>query len=266
MKKLNIKNPFNAPVYYKEFAGSTMDISKELALRGEPCGTVITVDYQERGRGRIENRNWEANKGESLLFSIRLDFPDFSKFPEAITLRTGLALAGAIEVFSPAMKNIIKIKWPNDIMIPESSTGGCIYKKAAGILTVADNQNIHIGIGVNMMQKNFSDPLKGKTTSIAMSHGMDIKDADRFLLLGIILEYLYKELNFSENNINWKERIEKRLYKNGENAIFLAGPANGVSEKILKGTIKGIGSAGELLISPEGKNIVYSFTAGELAI
>ena len=219
MKKLSIKNPFNAPVYYKEFADSTMDISKELALKGEPSGTVIMADYQDRGRGRIENRIWEADKGESLLFTIKLTY---SKLPTAITLRTGLALIESIEDSFPVLKELIKIKWPNDIMLPEQERISIVYKKVAGILTLADNYNIHIGIGINFMQKAFSNYLKNKATSITLSIRNEIKESDRFLLMGLILDNLYKELNCNEENTYWKERIEERLYKNGEKVVFLS--------------------------------------------
>jgi len=261
MRQLNINNPYNAPVYHKEKTLSTMDISRELALTGEPNGTVISADYQKKGRGRKKDRSWKSKSRESLLFSIKLDYPHFSQVPSAITLRAGLALAQAIEDFYPVFKNLIKIKWPNDIMIPDS---GSIFKKTAGILAEADNKNIHIGFGINIRQKKFPSYLKNKATSIALSSGASIKDEERFSLLEIVLEYLYKELNSKERNNDWRSRIEERLFRNGENAIFIEGAAG--FEKTVKGIIKGIGQEGELLILPDGEDAVRAFACGEMVL
>jgi hypothetical protein len=46
MKRLNISNPFNAPVYHEETVVSTMDVSRALAANGERHGAVITADFQ----------------------------------------------------------------------------------------------------------------------------------------------------------------------------------------------------------------------------
>ena len=50
MQQLAINNPFNAPVYHEETVSSTMDISRKLAVDGEPHGTVIAADFQEAGK------------------------------------------------------------------------------------------------------------------------------------------------------------------------------------------------------------------------
>ncbi|MDR0302796.1 MAG: biotin--[acetyl-CoA-carboxylase] ligase [Treponema sp.] len=253
MTILKIHNPFNAPVYHEEILSSTMEISRSLAAEGAAHGTVITADFQTTGRGRIRSRVWEAEEEKGLLFTIMLRYPDIQNIPAAVTLRTGLAVALAIEDFAPSLLGTVTVKWPNDIMIGS--------KKAVGILCEADGGNLHIGIGINVAQKDFSGVLKEKAGSIAAAAGRDIAPADRFLLLEKTLARLYTELE-TEKGKTWKSRLEKRLYKKGEQVAFIEGAAD--SGKKITGCLSGIGEGGELLIVPDGETQALSFITGEL--
>jgi len=253
MRNLKIRNPFNANVYHEETVTSTMDVSRVIAEAGEQHGTVITADFQEAGRGRIRDRAWQMEKKMSLAFTILLRYPRVQEIPPAITLRTGLAVSLAIEDFAPSLHGSVMVKWPNDIVI--------YSKKISGILCEADDGNVHIGIGINIAQREFPAHLREKATSIALATGMEITQDARFLLLEKILERLYCELETGENE-NWKFRMEQRLYKKDERVIFMEGAAN--SGKKVEGRINGIGPNGELLITPDGEKEPRSFITGEL--
>ena len=293
MIHLSLHNPFNAPVYHEDTVDSTMNVSRVLAQQGEPHGTVICADYQNEGRGRIQGRQWDAQNGESLLFTVLLRYPRIEDIPTALTLRTGLAVSLAIEDFIIALSshssaayrlyyNILHywayamkyfsinalnisgahsgvlipnllIKWPNDILIAD--------KKLAGVLTEADAGNVHIGIGVNVTQKEFPEFLQNKATSISLAANREIAPAQRYTLLEQILNHLYAEL---ESGADWHSRINARLYKKGEQIRFMNGPAN--SGKLITGILTGIGSDGALLITPDnsqnGESL--SYTTGEI--
>jgi len=270
MKRMKIHNPFDAPVFHEEAVSSTMDVSRKLADDGCVHGTVICADYQENGRGRIPERQWLTEKMKSLPFTILLRYGQIENIPPAITLRTGLAAIKAIGDFVLLMRGEkdkdaekreplkLSVKWPNDIIIAG--------KKAGGILTEADGGNVHIGIGLNISQKTFPFFLAEKAASIAVSAAVDIKPDDRFLLLEKILLRLFDELEVKhpsqpEEN-NWKQRLEKRLFKKGEQVIFINGAAG--SENTIRGTLTGISETGELLIIPEGEATPRAFITGEL--
>jgi BirA family biotin operon repressor/biotin-[acetyl-CoA-carboxylase] ligase len=243
---MEIANPFNAPVYCEKTVTSTMDVSRKLAGQSSAHGTVITADFQSKGKGRISGRSWEMKEGEGLPFTILLRYGRNENIPQAITLRTGLAVAAAIEDFAPVLQGRVKVKWPNDIMIDG--------KKAAGILCEAADGNVHAGIGINFAQKDFPAPLKQKATSIALSAESDFTSEQRFVLLEKILSRLYGELNAKD----WKERLQLRLYKKDEQVMFIEGVAD--SGKEIKGLLSGINEDGALLID----NIPY--ITGELVI
>ena len=253
MVKINNTNPFNAPVYHKETVTSTMDISRDLAACGEAHGTVITADFQNSGRGRIKGRSWQMESKTNLPFTILLRFPSINNIPKALTLRTGLAVSFAIEDFTPSLKDKVQIKWPNDIMING--------KKAAGILCEADDRVVRIGIGVNVAQKEFPSELREKAISVSLAAGTDIAPEDRYKLLEKILANLYSEL---ETGTDWKTRIEKRLYKKGEQVLFIEGAAG--SGKEVKGTLTGINKDGELLIQSNKEKKLHTLITGELIL
>jgi len=257
MRPLEIHNPFNAPVYHEETVTTTMEISRVLAQKGAPHGTVITADFQEAGRGRIRDRKWEMEKGSALAFTVLLRFPN-SGFPAALTLRTGLAAALAIEDFAPTLSGKTLIKWPNDILLFSANDSKQSALKAVGILAEAESNSAHIGIGVNVSQKQMPIFLREKATSLSLASGVEYNEADRFKLLEKILLRLHDEIE----SFNWRERVEARLYKKGEQVCFAKGAAD--SGNIITGALAGIGPEGELLITPTGETGTLSFTAGEL--
>jgi BirA family biotin operon repressor/biotin-[acetyl-CoA-carboxylase] ligase len=183
--------------------------------------------------------------------------------PQALTLRTGLAVALAIEDFVPVLAGQVMIKWPNDILISA--------KKAVGILTEADEGSAHIGIGVNVAQKEFPDSLRDKATSLCRAACREIAGEERYVLLEKILMRLRGELETGadwRSRADWKSRIEARLYQKGEQVRFIEGAAD--SGKTVSGILTGIGAGGELMIAPDsapyGGTEPRSFTAGELIL
>jgi len=261
MKKIEVCNPFGASVYHAETVTSTMDISRKLEADGEPHGTVILADFQEAGRGRGQdrgkNRTWEMQSSINLPFTILLRYPGFSDIPSALTLRAGLAVSLAIEDFAPSLSGSVFVKWPNDVMIGN--------KKVSGIICEIDSGNAHLGIGVNVAQKEFPAHLQEKAISLTLATNTNFTQNERFILLEKILTRLYDEL---ENKLepskaeSWKPRLEKRLYKIGEQVTFIEGSAGAGKE--IKGRLSGIGANGELIIVPIGEEKPLLLINGEI--
>ncbi|GHV05455.1 hypothetical protein FACS189485_12450 [Spirochaetia bacterium] len=273
MTKLDLSNPFGAaihttgaPVYHAAVVSSTMDEARLLAEQGLPHGTVISADFQEAGRGRVRGRPWLADRGKNLFFTILLRYPKIEMIPQAITLKTGLAIAEAIEDFAPPLSGRVQVKWPNDIMAGD--------RKIAGILTEGDGTRVFIGIGVNVAQTGFPPELRSRAGSIALALGRvgsgvpePLPAESRFSLLEKILARLYEELETVEDGgsqDSWRERLTERLYRKGEQVCFVDGAAD--SGREVTGRLAGIGEGGELLIVPEGETAAQAFVTGELRV
>ncbi|MDR1618039.1 MAG: biotin--[acetyl-CoA-carboxylase] ligase [Treponema sp.] len=306
MQRLDLANPYGAPVYRLASVSSTMDEARNLAAAAAPHGTVICADFQTRGRGRTGGRLWLGEAGESLFFTVLFRYGSFAAIPPALTLRTGLALSLAVEAFAPALTGMPRIKWPNDLMV--RFPGGA--RKIAGILTESDGSAVFIGIGVNVAQTGFPEPIRHRAASIAQalaslaeapvsaappsaadtpvppSAGAARRDTpvppqilspeSRFTLLKHILARLHRELE-EDGTDRGAGRCDAGPDGNTwrgplEDRLYLKGervrfiPGGTDSGQIVEGILQGMGPEGELLILPPGAAGPLAFVTGELDV
>ncbi len=180
IRKMTIDNSiFNIPIVNSVVLFDTLDstntMAKTLAMKKAVWGTLIIADTQTAGRGRL-GRTFSSPQETGIYMSILLK-PDLS--PQKIsqtTLVTALATAKAIQEI-PGI--IPEIKWPNDILVNQ--------KKVVGILTELSNDNLIIGIGINVNNEVFSPDIKDTATSLFLQCGQKL---DRFLIIKKVLEKL----------------------------------------------------------------------------
>ncbi|MDR0410146.1 MAG: biotin--[acetyl-CoA-carboxylase] ligase [Spirochaetaceae bacterium] len=270
MTKLeDIKNHFGEPVYYMVSCGSTMDDARRLAVEGARHGTALMAGFQTRGRGRRETRHWTASAGKNLTFTLILRYSKFSQIPEALTLRSGIAVVNAIAAETPTLDSHLAVKWPNDVMLNG--------KKCAGIIAENDGGVVLLGIGLNIMEDFSVLPPENTSygvTSIASELAAVDTDAAAFYanepriidrLLEKVLFSLCYALSSSFDQL-WRAELEKRLYMKGEAVRFAAG---GISTddnsplRVVSGTLAGIGEDGAVLILTEGEPFPQTFLTGE---
>jgi len=275
---LSVRNPFGAPVYYRETVTSTMDEAR--LLKDSEHGTVIAADCQSAGRGR-SGRPWQADSGESLSFTVILHYGAIAEIPPCLTLRAGLVVSTSIEDFAAHIQGSqlsplagrVQVKWPNDVMLLDKADRG---KKAVGILTEAENGTVYIGIGVNIAQKTFPPEIEEKACSIAqiVSQGNDKTfltiARQRFTLLEMILSRLYEELQAADSLASLR-LIDERLYMKGKRVTFISGQPEELSAasrknpEIIEGILQGINQNGEICIATDSGEML-SFVTGELKV
>lgn len=192
-----IKDNLNTKYIGKKFLhfdtiDSTNIMAKELANKGEPCGTVIVSEEQSLAHGRL-GRAWISPKYKGIWVSIILR-PKVN--PIKVPKITQIGAAAIINTLK-LIKINGTVKWPNDIIVN--------HKKVCGILTEmsAELNRVHyvvmgIGINVNLDKEDFSEDVLKKATSLKIETGSKI---DRKLLIANFLnefEELYNE--FFENS------------------------------------------------------------------
>jgi len=121
---------------------STLDVAHALGAEGAVPGTLILADAQTAGRGRM-GRSWTSERGAGIWLTL-VERPTDAAAIEVLSLRIGLALAGAIDAF---VERPVSLKWPNDVYVAE--------RKLAGILVEARWREsalewVAIGIGINV--------------------------------------------------------------------------------------------------------------------
>jgi BirA family biotin operon repressor/biotin-[acetyl-CoA-carboxylase] ligase len=110
--------------------------------------SVLGADFQTAGKGRRERR-WEAERGNSLLFSILVD-PALE--PNDIGLVTIALAVSVCDACEELLSWSPRLKWPNDIIVEDPQDGS--IRKLAGILAelvlVDGDARVVVGIGINL--------------------------------------------------------------------------------------------------------------------
>ncbi len=150
--------------------GSTNDACAKLGVDNAQEGTVVFAESQTSGRGRL-GRVWSSKSGEGLWFSVlvRPDWPmaDWTR----LTLCAALAVRNAV---AEATGLNPQIKWPNDIILHGRKLAGILLESRPG---AAKTGFVVIGIGLNVGQSAFPEPLQSIATSLQIETGRTFRRA-----------------------------------------------------------------------------------------
>ncbi len=101
--------------------------------------TLLVAERQTAGRGRL-GRNWQAESGASLMFSLCL--------PLAPQDWSGLSLAVGVAVVE-SLHPELQLKWPNDVWLQGRKLGGILIETTA----LAGQRHAVVGIGLNLLPR-----------------------------------------------------------------------------------------------------------------
>ncbi len=174
--------------HYLDTASSTMDIALQLAMEGSPEGTVVIVESQTKGRGRL-GRNWFSPKYKGIYLSLILRPKILPSQAPLLTLMSAVSICEAVK---EKTNLICQIKWPNDILIH--------HKKLGGILTELNAETdlsrfIVVGIGLNV--NNDKKTILAGATSLKEQKKEDINRTE--LLQEILRKIEENYINFQKN-------------------------------------------------------------------
>jgi len=96
---------------------------------------------QTHGKGQF-GRHWESQRDNSILFSIRRNFPK-ECILNGLSLVVGLAIVKTLE--QECLVEGFKIKWPNDIYFKNKKLAGVLLENQMQSV----NQSVVIGVGIN---------------------------------------------------------------------------------------------------------------------
>lgn len=171
-------------LHWQSETQSTNDDALAAAKAGAAHGSVFGAETQTRGRGR-RGSEWVSTPGEGLWFSVLLRPQLDAELLSGLSLCAGLAVRAAVaqRVAAPVL-----VKWPNDVL-----AGG---RKICGILVESqiagpNISSVIVGIGINVTQTAFPEPLSAIATSLAL---LDATTLSREALLADVLQGLQHEL------------------------------------------------------------------------
>ncbi|MDO8465499.1 MAG: biotin--[acetyl-CoA-carboxylase] ligase [Gallionella sp.] len=114
----------------------------ETANGGASSGSVLAVELQTAGRGRI-GRAWHSALGDTLTFSLSWRFDCGLNSLSGLSLAVGVAIARALKLFGAQG---VLLKWPNDILTLRGKLGGVLIETQGDMLGPS---TVVIGIGLN---------------------------------------------------------------------------------------------------------------------
>jgi BirA family biotin operon repressor/biotin-[acetyl-CoA-carboxylase] ligase len=215
-----VSSTFLSRIERFETVTSTNDVVAGWLAEGTPEVCVAIADRQTAGRGRLA-RSWQAPAGAALLGSIGLR-PTWLA-PER-TWRTGavvaLAMADAAEDVGGLAEGTIRLKWPNDLVVPFGAAdrpvaagavadGGSVagsgavagaggrnrIRKLAGVLGETDglgttDPRVVVGIGINADWPRAAFPLDLRDDMTSLHDMSGGRPIDRDQLLDAFLSRL----------------------------------------------------------------------------
>jgi BirA family biotin operon repressor/biotin-[acetyl-CoA-carboxylase] ligase len=153
----------------------------DVANGGAPGGSVLAVEWQSGGRGRL-GRTWHSGLGNALTFSLLWRFDCGLSALSGLSLAAGVALIRALRVFGIASA---KLKWPNDVLSDKGKLAGILIEAQGDMLGPSV---VVIGIGLNLsLQHQILRQIGQPVTSLADMQVGESAVPERNHLLAVIL-------------------------------------------------------------------------------
>ena len=201
-------------------------------------GSIFITHHQTKGKGQRGN-TWEAKAGENLTFSLILR-PNFLDLSEQFWLN--MAISNAIRKCLQEYLPDLKVKWPNDLVVPtQGKIGGILIENLVG---GTGWEYAVVGIGLNINQREFQT---SQATSLSLATGSQFSLEELFKLLIGAIEQAYIALKKGKY-ADIKAEYLRHLYLFEQDAVFTEG------EEALAAKIIGITESGNLLLElPNGQ-------------
>jgi BirA family biotin operon repressor/biotin-[acetyl-CoA-carboxylase] ligase len=229
-----------------ETLGSTNAEALALARAGERGPLWITAKSQSAGRGR-RGSTWVSPPG-NLYTTLLLNEPSPPNAAPQLSFVAALAVHDAIAECASAVGPLLKVKWPNDLLLDGA--------KVAGILIEGESEatfTVAIGIGVNCAAH--PDATAYPSTDLATA-GALVTPAQLFAALAAAmprrLAQWQRGQGFAAIRADWL----KRAAGLGQHIRVR------LPERELSGLFQGLDDAGRLLVL--GPNGVATIAAGEV--
>jgi BirA family biotin operon repressor/biotin-[acetyl-CoA-carboxylase] ligase len=239
-------------------AVSSNSVLLHRATLGEPSGSVIAVEWQSGGRGRL-GRAWHSGLGNALTFSVLWRFECGLAGLSGLSLATGIALMRA---YTELGIEGAQLKWPNDIVSNKGKIAGILIEAQGDMLGPSA---VVIGIGINLsLPKNIVQRIDQPVSDLA---SLANAVPSRNLLLATVLNKLsdilreFQDAGFVALREEWE-----RLHYYHNKSVQLLLPDG----KMVQGIVRGVNQDGALMVelaSVSGSSVeIKAFHAGEISL
>lgn len=222
------------------------------AAQGEPSATVLAVEYQTAGRGRL-GRTWHAGLGDALTFSLLWRFGSGLAALSGLSLAVGVAMMRALAELGVQGAGL---KWPNDVLLNDGKLAGILIEAQGDMLGPSA---VVIGIGLNLaVPEALRDRIDQAVSDLAVQGKAP---PERNLVLAVLLKHLlsvlrgFAESGFAPLRAEWESRHE---FQQRPVALWLPDGSQ------VAGTVLGVTEGGALRL--ETAQGTQTFNAGEVSL
>lgn len=233
-------------------APSSNTLLLQRATQGAPSGSVLAVEWQSGGRGRL-GRVWHSGLGNALTFSLLWRFERGLSALSGLSLAAGVALMRALHALDVQG---VHLKWPNDVLGVQGKLAGILIEAQGDMLGPSA---VVIGIGMNLslphtVSRHIGQPVANLTDMTAVL-------PERNRLLAVLLRELHGVLHefaahgFAALRTEWESHHawhNQPVQLHLPDGSSVAGIARGVSE--------------EGALELETKQGMLKFNAGEISL
>jgi len=233
-------------------ATSSNALLLQRAAQGAASGTVLAVELQTAGRGRL-GRTWHSALGNALTFSLLWRFECGLNALSGLSLAVGLAIVRALQRLGVPG---VGLKWPNDVMAGGAKLGGVLLEAQGDVMGPCA---VVIGIGINCsLPLHLAQRIEQEAT--ALDQLMDNAPL-RNALLAVLLQELAVVLDeFAQQGFVAMVGDWQRHHARQDEPIVLRMP-DGSS---VQGVARGVNGRGELLLEKAGG--LQAYNSGEVGV
>jgi BirA family biotin operon repressor/biotin-[acetyl-CoA-carboxylase] ligase len=244
---------FNLEILPQAASSNTLLLQRaglDVADGGAPSGSVLAVELQTAGRGRM-GRIWHTGVGTALTFSLLWRFNCGLNALSGLSLGVGLAVVRALKKLGT---QDVRLKWPNDILTGQGKLAGVLIEAQGDMLGPS---TVVIGIGLNYtMPANLARQIDQQTSALEeVCAAMPTRNQ---LLAATLLELAQALQQFEQGGFA-ALRSEWEQCHIHQNKPIQMQMANG---QMVSGIARGVSDSGELCL--ETAKGLQRFNSGEV--
>lgn len=219
-------------LFYRNECSSTNDEISQVLLYPKSNFIGLFTFNQTKGRGQYGN-TWTSTAEQNLAYTLAvktscIQHSDFMfNYYTAITVQNFLA---------NLTEKIVKIKWPNDIIVQNKKVVGILIEKKK----INQENYLIIGTGINILQEKFDE--------ISNAGSLLTQTGERFNLNEIaesLHVFLVEKLNNIPSDGEILDQFNSNLFRKDEISVFE------LNEKRQNGIIKNADENGNIWIELE---------------
>ena len=216
---------------------------------------VCSADHQEKGRGKGDRKWFSDPSHRAVAMSILFPVPVSLLNRSALTTQI-LALSVAEAIDAAIGSQVVRLKWPNDLIVEDHKVGGIL----AQLLPLDGEFNaVIVGVGINVdipdasLVAGVGDGARWPPGSLKQLSGTDVDPANlRGAIIDAFLPKLHAFLHSGDLH-DMTDLISQRQLCYRSSVRFL--PTDGAS--VVEGVHSGLSFDGGLMVKVNGQTTTY---------